>query len=106
LIAIQRGFVAVPGAAPANGELAITGELIETGEPVEATPAAPPVEIEPALPLRRRFILIALALLAIGLIIAAPRGSAQSSGQSQPFSDSPASTKPSRSKAAILSGSS
>jgi DNA-binding CsgD family transcriptional regulator len=89
LIAIQRGFVAVPGAAPANGEAAITGELIETGEPVEATPAAPPVEIEPALPLRRRFILIALALLAIGLaIIAAPRGSAQSSGQSQPLRDS------------------
>jgi DNA-binding CsgD family transcriptional regulator len=87
LIAIQRGYVAVPGAA-ANGAAAIAREPI--GAEDQTARALPPaVEIEPALPARRRIALIGLALLAIGLaVIAAPRGSAQSSSQAQPFSDS------------------
>jgi DNA-binding CsgD family transcriptional regulator/N-acetylneuraminic acid mutarotase len=90
LIAIQRGYVtvpstAVPGTVSANGE-AISAEDQTPGEPV---PVAPAIEIETALPVRRRLLLIGLALLAIGLaVIAVPRGSAQSAAQGQPFSDS------------------
>jgi len=92
LIAIQRGYVTVPGAITANGEAAVASEPIGTGVQTEvaALAAAPPtIEIEPALPVKRRIALMGLAIMAIGLaVIAAPRGSAQSSGQAQPFSDS------------------
>jgi N-acetylneuraminic acid mutarotase len=93
LTAIQRGYVTVPGAASANGEAAIESERIGRGDQAEAEPApaapVPAIEIEPALPMKRRLVLIGLALLAIGLaVIAVPRGSAQSSGKVQPFSDS------------------
>jgi DNA-binding CsgD family transcriptional regulator/N-acetylneuraminic acid mutarotase len=90
LIAIQRGYVAVPGTAPANDESAVEpSEPIGVVEQTESVPTAPAIEIEPALPVRRRLFLIGLALLAILLaVIAVPRGSAQSSGQTQPFSDS------------------
>jgi DNA-binding CsgD family transcriptional regulator len=90
LIAIQRGYVAVP-AAPANGEAVLEHEPsgLENQAEREPLPSAPAIEIEPPLSLRRRLILIGLALLAIGLaVIAVPRGSVQSSSQSQPFSDS------------------
>jgi len=84
VIAIQRGYVTVP----VNGEAAIGSEPI--GAEDQTTSAPPPaIEIEPALPWRRRIAMIALALLAIGLaVIAVPRGSAQSAAQAQPFSDS------------------
>ena len=93
LIAIQRGYVTVPGAGPADGEAPIESRQTGTGDQAGAEqPVAmpvPAVEIEPALPIRRRLVLIGLAILAIGLaVIAAPRGSAQSSGKAQPFSDS------------------
>jgi DNA-binding CsgD family transcriptional regulator/N-acetylneuraminic acid mutarotase len=97
LIAIQRGYVTVPGAvtpeaAPVSEEEAAgPREPIGLAEqpPTEPLPAAPAIEIEPALPGRRRLLLIGLALFAIALaVIAVPRGSAQSSGQTQPFSDS------------------
>jgi DNA-binding CsgD family transcriptional regulator/N-acetylneuraminic acid mutarotase len=90
VIAIQRGYVTVPGSS-ANGDAALAREPIgvEDQTQAEAVPAAPAIEIEPALPVRRRLLLIGLALLAIGLaVIAVPRGSAQSSSQTQPFSDS------------------
>jgi DNA-binding CsgD family transcriptional regulator len=91
LIAIQRGYVSVPGAASANDEAALAREPIGVADQAsaEAVAAAPAIEIEPALPVRRRLMLIGLALLAIGLaVIAVPRGSAQSNNQTQPFSDS------------------
>jgi DNA-binding CsgD family transcriptional regulator len=84
VIAIQRGYVVVPGTGPATDEAAR-----DQAEDEAAVVPAPAVEIEPALPLHRRIVLIGLALLAIGLaVIAAPRGSAQSGEQFQPFSDS------------------
>ena len=93
LVAIQRGYVTVPGAVPADEGAAIEGERIETGEQAGVAPAptapVPAIAIEPALPVKRRLVLIGLAILAIGLaVIAVPRGSAQSSGKAQPFSDS------------------
>src|SRR5512143_746259 len=64
LIAIQQGYMAVPGAVPANGEAAIEGKRIGTGKQAEAEPASaapvPAIEIEPALPIRRRFVLVGL----------------------------------------------
>ncbi len=90
LLAIQRGYVTVPGTSPVNGEAAIAVESggAEERRREEPLPVGPAIEIEPALPLRRRLFLIAFALLAIGLAaIAGPRGSAQGS-QAQPFSDS------------------
>src|SRR5512143_2021562 len=92
LIAIQRGYVNVPNTAvPNTAVAAIEREPIGTEDqaPLEPVSVAPVVEIEPALPVPRRLLLIGLALLAIGLaVIAVPRGSAQSNGQTQPFSDS------------------
>src|SRR5512135_1178049 len=93
LIAIQRGYVMVPGAVPAGGEAAIESERIGIGDQAAAEPAPaasrPTLETEPALPIKRRLVLIGLAILAIGLaVIAVPRGSAQGSGKAQPFSDS------------------
>jgi DNA-binding CsgD family transcriptional regulator/N-acetylneuraminic acid mutarotase len=106
VIAMQRGYISVPntaapGVVSANGEPALEREPIETAAQspaaqtpeaqtlVEPLPITPAIEIEPVLPVRRRLLWIGLALLAIGLaVIAAPRGSAQSSGQTQPFSDS------------------
>jgi DNA-binding CsgD family transcriptional regulator/N-acetylneuraminic acid mutarotase len=91
LVAIQRGYVSVPGTAPVNDEAAGQRESIGMADqtPLEPVPAASAIEIEPALPVRRRLLLIGLGLLAIGLaVIAVPRGSAQGSGQAQPFSDS------------------
>jgi DNA-binding CsgD family transcriptional regulator/N-acetylneuraminic acid mutarotase len=96
VIAIQRGYVTVPGAAapeaaPVGGEAVGPREPFGTQDQVQSVPepAAPAIELEPALPMRRRLILVGLALLAVLLaVIAAPRGSAQSSGQLQPFSDS------------------
>jgi DNA-binding CsgD family transcriptional regulator len=86
LIAIQRSYVTVPGTVLATDEAAGPREPIGAED---QTPTAPAIEIEPALSVRRRLLLIGLALLAIGLaVIAVPRGSAQSSGQTQPFSDS------------------
>ncbi len=92
LIAIQRGYVPVPG-VPSTEEIAIESEANGAAGPARAVPVsapqAPAIESERALPRRRRFMLIALALLAIGLaVMAAPRGSARSSSPTQPFSDS------------------
>ncbi len=85
LIAIQRGYVNVPGTpAAANEEIADTAG---SATPI-VVPSAPAIEIEPALPVRRRLALIGLALLAIALaVIAVPRGSAQSAVSAQPLSD-------------------
>jgi DNA-binding CsgD family transcriptional regulator/N-acetylneuraminic acid mutarotase len=94
VIAIQRGYVVVPGSAVA--ESAPANEAVEPREPIgsaepppaAALPVAPAIEIEPALPGRRRLLLIGLALCAVALaVIAVPRGSAQSN-QTEPFSDS------------------
>ena len=90
LIAIQRGYVTVPG-APVNGEAEVAQGAIGVTDqsPAEVVPAALAIEIEPALSTRRRLLLIGLALIALVFaVIAVPRGSAQSSGQTQPFSDS------------------
>ena len=78
-MAIQRGYVTVPGAVPADEGAAIEGERIETGEQAGVAPApaapVPAIAIEPALPVKRRLVLIGLAILAIGLaVIAVPRG--------------------------------
>jgi DNA-binding CsgD family transcriptional regulator len=95
LVAIQRGYVDVPG-TPAT-------EAVEGNEAAEAIGSVdqsigtrtvadrvPAIEIEPPLPIQRRIALIGMAVLAIGLaLIAVPRGSAQGSGAAQPFSDSP-----------------
>ncbi len=91
VIAIQRGYVTVPGPSVPNGETVMgRGPIgVEGSAKDEPVSGAPAFEIEPALPVRRRLALIGLALLAIGLaVIAVPRGSAQSTSQSQPFSDS------------------
>ncbi|HSD84484.1 MAG TPA: LuxR C-terminal-related transcriptional regulator [Anaerolineae bacterium] len=91
LIAIQRGYVVVPGSAVVNGGATGTSEPIGMGDQAQAAalaaPAPPAIEFEPALPIKRRIVLIGLALLAIGLaVIAVPRGSARSeSGQCSPF---------------------
>ena len=86
VIAIQRGYVSVPGTPPISEEASGSNGSIGLAD---QTPAAPAIEIEPALPVRRRLLLIGLALLAIGLaVIAIPRGSAQSAALTQPFSDS------------------
>src|SRR5512139_1077718 len=65
VMAIQRGYVVVPGAGPANDEAAIESEFSEARERAGVEPAAaapvPAIEIEPALPLRRRMLLIGLA---------------------------------------------
>ncbi len=117
LIAIQRGWVTVPGttnSADADSlptesaepvELAATSptapDSIETAAPIEAAPTASeapapiqpppasmPLTIEPPLPIGRRLALIGIAVIAIGLaLLSGPRGSAQSSNQAQPFSD-------------------
>ncbi len=80
VIAIQRGWVNVPGPAATNG----------TSAEVTATPIGPAIEIEPPLPIGRRITLIGVTLIAIVLaVIAGPRGSAQSNPPAQPFSDSP-----------------
>src|SRR5512137_1214546 len=107
VIAIQRGYVSVPGTpVPTNGEVAdITDESGGVSQPIEeedqsgiavaATPLitapvmTPAIEIEPPLPIGRRVALIAIALVALGLaLVAVPRGSAQSdSGPCDPFVD-------------------
>ncbi|CAG0934780.1 Response regulator protein VraR [Thermoflexales bacterium] len=93
LIAIQRGYVTVPGPAAANGEATSASEPIGAGDqtPV-ATPDViapaplPAIEIEPALPIKRRLVLIGLAVIALGLaVIAVPRGAAQSESGCSPF---------------------
>src|SRR5512147_2505914 len=59
VIAIQRGYVVVPGTGPANDE-AIRREPSGERDRAEGEPAtvvlAPAIEIEPALPLRRRIV--------------------------------------------------
>jgi DNA-binding CsgD family transcriptional regulator len=107
LIAIQRGYVSVPGApVTPNGETAeAADEAIEVSGPIgmeepagtaavvtlpiSAPVIAPAIEIEPPLPVGRRVALVAIALIALGLaLIAVPRGSAQSdSGPCDPFVD-------------------
>jgi len=89
LIAIQRGYVNVPGALATTEEIAAKA-AVESAPPIGA-PSAPAIEIEPALPVRRRIFLIGLALLAMGLaVIAVPRGLAQGgSGRCSPFIDKP-----------------
>ena len=83
LIAIQRGWVNVPGTPTESA-----GEPTAPAEPI--APALPVVEIEPPLPLGRRIALIGLAVIALALaVIAGPRGSAQGTLLSQPFSDTP-----------------
>lgn len=76
LTAIQHGWVIVAGApAPAESD---------------AAPLAreEPIVIEPPLSIGRRLALIAIAASAIGLaLIAGPREAAQSSPQTQPFTD-------------------
>ncbi len=95
LIAIQRGYVNVPGAPATNGEAPLTGKPIgaegqSSGEATASATTVPAIEIEPPLPVKRRIALIAIAVITIGLaLIAVPRGSAQGNGTDQPFSDSP-----------------
>src|SRR5512135_2096017 len=76
LIAIQRGYVNVPSTAvsgaPATTEEIAAKAAVESAPIV--VPSAPAIEIEPALPVKRRLALIGLALLAIALaVIAVPR---------------------------------
>jgi DNA-binding CsgD family transcriptional regulator/N-acetylneuraminic acid mutarotase len=99
LIAIQRGWVIVPGTAvpsaavpstpvPAESEAAPLAreEPIEPREPIELAP--PPIVSEPPLAIGRRLALSAIAAIALGLaLIAGPREAAQSSPQTQPFTD-------------------
>ncbi len=109
LIAIQRGWVVVPGttnsatseAAPDEtaAPIELTTASIEPPAPIELAPppiepatpfVADPIMIEPPLPIGRRLALIAIAAIAIGLaLLIGPRGTAQSSTQTQPFSDTP-----------------
>ncbi len=100
LVALQRGYVTVPGTAVANGAEPAASESVEGGEPSSGEAAAvsaaasvpvatPAVEIEPPLPIWRRLALIGIAALAVGLaLVAVPRGSAQNSNGIEPFSDS------------------
>ena len=81
LIAIQRGWVALPDGTPtpANGDGAAA--------PIE--PAAP-IVVEPPLPIGRRLTLIGLAVIAVVLaLLAGPRDSVQGGNQTQPFTDTP-----------------
>lgn len=106
LVAIQRGYVNVPGApVPASGEPAAAAaddESASVSEPAEVKDQAsvasitlPPdvtaaIEIEPPLPISRRVALAVLGLLAIAFaVMAVPRDVAQSdNAANKPFSDS------------------
>ena len=90
LLAMQRGWVIVPG-TPNSAESEAASS--EPREPIEvetaaATPiASDPIAIEPPLPIGRRLALIGIAVIAIGLaLLIGPCGLAQSN-QVQPFSD-------------------
>ncbi len=89
VMAIQRGYVSVPGSpAGEDSALANAPEDVAAGPTPDAVPVVPTIEVEPALPLSRRLLLIGLAVLAVALAISAvPRGAAQGN-QAQPFSDS------------------
>jgi DNA-binding CsgD family transcriptional regulator/N-acetylneuraminic acid mutarotase len=81
LTAIQRGWVIVDAPAPAESEAA----PLAREEPIEHRE---PIVLEPPLSIGRRLALIALTAIAIGLaLIANPREAAQSSPQTQPFTD-------------------
>src|SRR5512143_1919021 len=60
VIAIQLGYVSMPGAPAANGDAAIEHKPIAGEEQAEAVPvaAAPTFEIEPALSVPRRIVLL------------------------------------------------
>lgn len=80
LYAIEHGHVAVPG-----GDRTATPFPLASGGAVDALE----ITFEPPLPIGKRWILIGLAVIAIGLtVLIGPRGLAQSGSQAQPFSDS------------------
>ena len=102
LVAIQRGYVNVPGATtPAsseaggttvpNAEAATDRSGVPQADLEPISVSLPAIEIEPPLPVKQRLALIGIAVIAIGLaFIAVPRGSAQNNGGVGPFSDSAA----------------
>jgi DNA-binding CsgD family transcriptional regulator len=84
LIAIQRGWVIVDAPAPVPAE----SEAVPLAREEPIGLALPPIVIEPPLSIGRRLALIAITAIAIGLaVIASPREAAQSSPQTQPFTD-------------------